>query len=154
MSEFKLRMKIEIDGIDDTLDYLDNVKRRMRDFRPIWPALNQSLKQYMIGNFTAQGLPSGGWKPLDAEYGAWKTRNFPGAPMLVQSGKLFSTIAKGPKLDGNRQSARFMFDGRVARFHQYGTTKMPARPLLFAPDVWVNEVTDEMADWVVEGGVE
>jgi len=154
MSEFKLRIKIDIDNDKDTKDYLENVRKRMRDYRSVWPKLQQSLKAYMIDNFTAQGLPSGGWKPLDTEYGAWKASRFPGAPMLVQDGSLFKKIAEGPKLDGGQRVAHFRFTGKIARFHQYGTTKMPARTILFAPEVWVNEVADSIADWVVEGGIE
>jgi phage gpG-like protein len=149
--EFDVHVVVEIDGIDETLEYLEDVRKRMRDLRPIWPGLQQSLKRYSIANFTAQGLPSGGWRPLDAEYASWKSGRFPGAPILVQTGKLFRQVLEGPKLDGARDNASFSFEGRIAKFHQYGTTKMPARPVLFAPEVWVDEAVDTMADYIVGG---
>lgn len=152
-SELNVAVKIDIDGVEDTLEYLDDVRRRMRDLRPVWPGLQSSLKKYSIANFTAQGLPSGGWRPLDAEYASWKSSRFPGAPLLVQTGKLFRQVLDGPKMDGGRSNASFSFGGKIAKFHQYGTTKMPARPILFAPEVWVEEVKDSIADYIV-GGIE
>jgi len=150
--ELNVDIKVELND-DGTKDYLDDVKKRMRDLSPVWPKVHQSLKAYMIENFTAQGLPAGGWKPLDAEYASWKTRTFPGAPMLVQTGSLFQRIARGPKLDGGARTASFTFTGKITRFHQYGTEKMPARPILFAPERWVQEVADAIGDYIVEGNV-
>lgn len=149
--EINVRVEVDVDGLDQTSEYLNDVKSRMKDLRPVWPKLHESLKSYMIGNFTAQGLPSGGWKPLDAEYASWKAKNFPGAPMLVQSGGLFRQVMKGPKLEGMMRGARFQFTGKVARFHQYGTTEMPARPILFAPEKWVDEAAEEVGNYIVEG---
>lgn len=151
ISELNVNVRIDIDGADDASEYLDDVRRRMKDLRPVWPRLQASLKAYTIGNFTAQGLPSGGWKPLDAEYASWKATRFPGAPMLVQTGQLFRKVSEGPKLDGGARTAHFSFTGKIARFHQYGTTKMPARPILFAPDVWVDEVQEQIGDYIIGG---
>lgn len=151
MSEFKIKIKIDIEGIDDTVDYLDGVKKRMKDYRPVWPSVNKSLKTYMIENFTAQGLPSGGWKPLAPEYASWKQTRFPGSPLLVQNGNLFQKVASGPKLDGGHRVAHFSFTGKIARFHQYGTSKMPARPILFTPEIWADEVQDAISNYIMDG---
>lgn len=151
MAELKVIVDLDVDGDKETSDYLKDVRSRMRDFRPVWPKLQASLKSYIVGNFTAQGLPSGGWKPLDAEYASWKATRFPGAPMLVQTGSLFKKVSEGPKLDGGARTAHFSFTGKIAKFHQYGTTKMPARPILFAPEVWVNEVQEEIGDYIIGG---
>lgn len=150
-SELNVRVDIDVQNADDTKEYLEDVRRRMRDLRPVWPQLQDSLKKYNIANFTAQGLPSGGWKPLDAEYASWKAARFPGAPMMVQTGQLFRKVSDGPKLDGGARSATFSINGRIAKFHQYGTTKMPARTIFFAPDVWVDEARDKIADYIIGG---
>ena len=151
-SEFKIRIDIDFDD-GGAQDYLEDVKDRMKNLRPIWPKLNASLKDYMIENFTAQGLPQGGWKPLDAEYASWKSKKYPGAPMLVQSGSLFQRIQRGPKLDGGARQASFTFTGRITKFHQYGTERMPARPILFAPDRWIDEAASAVGEYIVEGVV-
>jgi len=150
-AEFDVKIKVDIDGDDDANEYLKDVRKRMRDLRPVWPKLHESLRGYMISNFTAQGLPSGGWKPLDAEYASWKATNFPGAPLLVQSGELFRQVSKGPKLDGGARGATFKFSGKIARFHQYGTERMPARPILFAPQRWIDDAAKTVVDYIVEG---
>jgi len=154
MGELDVNLKIKIVGLDEVKDNLQNIKKRMKDLRPVWPRANQSLKKYMIENFTAQGLPSGGWKPLDPQYGSWKIANFPGAPMLVRTGGLFSKILQGPDVDGNMGSASFSFSGDIAKFHQYGTTKMPARKILFSPEVWEKEVADMIEEYVIDGVIE
>lgn len=153
MSELDVRITIKIDGLDEMKDNLENIDKRMKDLRPVWQKANASLKSYLISNFTAQGLPSGGWKPLDPEYGSWKVANYPGAPMLVKTGGLFSRIAQGPDLDGGRRGATFSFGGEIAKFHQYGTTKMPARKIIFAPEIWVEEVAGMISEYIVEGKI-
>jgi hypothetical protein len=113
--------------------------------------VNASLKKYLIENFTAQGLPSGGWKPLDAEYGSWKSAHFPGAPILVQSGALFAKVVKGPDLDGGKRGATFSFGGEIAKFHQYGTTKMAKREIIFSPELWEKDVAKMVEDYIIDG---
>lgn len=154
MGELDIEIKIEIENLDEVKNDLQNIKKRMKDLRPIWPKANQSLKKYMIENFTAQGLPSGGWRPLDAQYGSWKAANFPGAPLLVRTGGLFSQIMRGPDLDGNLKSASFAFSGEIAKFHQYGTTKMPARKILFSPEIWEKEVSEMIQDYIIDGKID
>lgn len=153
MSELDVRIKIKIYGLDEIKDNLKNIDKRMKDLRPVWPKANNSLKGYLVANFTAQGLPSGGWAPLDAEYGSWKIRNFPGMPMLVKEGGLFSRIAQGPDLDGNKRNATFSFGGQIAKFHQYGTTHMPARQIIFTPERWVKDVAEMITEYIVEGKI-
>jgi len=153
MSELDVKIRIKIKNLEDVEDNLKNIKKRMKDLRPVWPRANESLKVYMIENFTAQGLPSGGWSPLDVKYGAWKIKNYPGAPILVKSGGLFAKILQGPDLDGKATSARFSFAGEIAKFHQYGTTKMPARKIIFSPEVWEKEVAGMIEEYVIDGKV-
>jgi phage gpG-like protein len=150
-AELACNIKLRITGLKGMSHDLKMIKRRMKDLRPVWPKANASLKAYMIANFTSQGLPSGGWAPLDAEYGSWKIRNYPGSPMLVKEGGLFSKIAQGPDVDGNLRSATFSFAGEIPKFHQYGTTKMPARPIIFASEEWTEDVAQMIADYIVDG---
>lgn len=150
----ELNVVISIDvNADDTRDYLEDVRRRMKDLSPVWPKLQLQLKNYMISNFTSQGLPVGGWKPLDAEYASLKMQKYPGAPTLVRRGGLFSQILKGPALESGPSDARFLFDGKVAAFHQYGTTKMAARPILFAPEEFIEDAGEMVIDYILTGNV-
>ena len=151
MSELDVVIKLKAVGLDDMKDDLKNIRKRMDDLRPVWPKVNASLKKYLIENFTAQGLPSGGWKPLEAEYGSWKSARFPGAPLLVQSGALFAKVVKGPDLDGGKRGATFSFGGEIAKFHQYGTTKMAKREIIFSPELWEKDVAKMVEDYIIDG---
>lgn len=149
-TELNVRIRIDADT-KDASDYLKAVTKRMKNLRPVWPKVQQQLKVYMISNFTSQGLPVGGWKPLDAEYASLKMQKFPGAPMLVRQGGLFSQVLKGPAMQGGRSNAEFSFDGKVAAFHQYGTTKMAARPILFAPEEFIEDTGETIIEYIHEG---
>lgn len=131
------RIRITVDFDDDSYkDTLDGMQKRARNFKPVMEDIRDELRLTWTKNFTANGLAVGGWKPLDAEYGAWKAVHFPGAPPLIQTGHLFQAIAslRGNMVEINRDGARFNLpDVRHAKFHQYGTTKMPKRELMFEP---------------------
>jgi phage gpG-like protein len=73
---------------DRALKYLDGMAARSRDFSSVFRWAREELKKANAANFAANGLPVGGWSPLKPRYAAWKARNFPGAPMMVQNGKL------------------------------------------------------------------
>jgi len=151
VSELQVKMKVKTEGLGEMKDELDAIGDRMDDLRPVWPRANASLKKYLIENFTAQGLPVGGWKPLSAEYGSWKSSRFPGAPLLVQTGALFEKVAGGPEIDGGKRSASFAFSGDIAKFHQYGTTKMPKREIIFSPELWEQEVAEMVQNYIIDG---
>jgi phage gpG-like protein len=48
-------------------------------------------------------------------------------------------------------SATFGTDVEYAKFHQYGTTKMPARKIVFEPAGFKRELNEKMVDYVVNG---
>jgi phage gpG-like protein len=132
------RIDVSVDFDDDSYkDKLDGMQRRGRDFSPVMEDIRDELQKAWTANFTANGLAVGGWKPLDAKYGAWKAVHFPGAPPLVQTGHLFQAIAslRGNSVEINRDGARFNLPNiSYAKFHQYGTTKMPKREIMFEPE--------------------
>lgn len=93
---------------------------------------------------------SGKWSPLAPEYAAWKNRNAPGAPILVG----LRPVAKGSRSHPNSQETytvsgkmrdsvldpasmhvepmRLIYSptSNIAGFHQTGTSRMPARPII------------------------
>ena len=131
------RIQVTVDFDDDSYkDKLDGMQRRGRNFKPVMEDIRDELQLAWTANFTANGLAVGGWAPLDAKYGAWKAVHFPGAPPLVQTGHLFQAIAslRGNEVEINRDGARFNLPNiRYAKFHQYGTSKMPKREIIFEP---------------------
>ncbi len=131
------RMELEITAEfnpDDLEDELDDIKNRSRNFTPLFSRIEEDLRWHWAGNFTSNGLPVGGWAPLDPEYAAWKATHFPGSTM-IRSGKLFKSLSEhhGSVNDIGRHEARFGTKIEYAKFHQMGTTKMPKRQLVYEP---------------------
>lgn len=105
--------------------------------------------------FVTQGAhgEAGGWKPLSPEYAAWKAKHFPGAPILVRTGKMKDLLLdKSSAVTVTQQSMIYYPLSDYAGYHQRGTVKMPARKpvnLTMADrkaalnsvfTVWVNEM--------------
>jgi phage gpG-like protein len=147
-------MDIEINIDIGNLDrQLEKMALRAGTMMPIAPAAQNKLRLANIENFTSNGLPSGGWSPLDAQYGAWKAIRFPGAPPMVRSGKLFSSLASLTNTATKITKDSFEFGTTVsyAKFHQMGTSKMPKRQVVFVPRGFAEWLGSSYAKWVVEG---
>lgn len=86
-----------------------------------WPAM---LLLENRKNWTAEtdykGKP---WKALSPAYSKWKRRNYGSLPMLRVTGKMLEQATIENK--GNRFN---VVTSPVGMYHQFGTTKMPARP--------------------------
>ena len=131
----RMQLKIEAEfNPDDLEDELDDIKNRSRDFTSVFSRIEEDLRKHWAGSFASNGLPVGGWAPLDAKYAAWKATHFPGATM-VRSGKLFKSLSErhGATSDIGRHDARFGTKIEYAKFHQMGTSKMPKRQLVYEP---------------------
>ena len=143
---------------DDREAQQDNREMRYRadNFRPVFRAIRRQLQRDWKQNFLDNGLSSGGWAPLDAEYAAWKSVNFPGAPPMVQSGQLFRSIAdlRGTPNEIGDKEATFGTGVKHAKFHQYGTTKMPKREIVYEPFNFDTEWSRKTAEYIATGDVE
>lgn len=140
-----MRVQIHVDT-SDAENALDSFQEAVKDLRPVFRKAEKDLSDIYTKHFTSNG--SGGWKPLDAEYGAWKSANYPGRPTLVQSGGLFRTIRKFSVRNINKTSASFGTDAKVAKFHQYGTWSMPKREIIFEPPFFAKKLAQDIADHI------
>lgn len=153
MSDVKI--SIRITGIENVRRKFQAMALRSRTYLPIFAWAEIELKKAMVENFTAEGLPSGGWAPLSPQYASWKAIGHPGAPILVRTGRLFRAIASSPGA-GTRigpTSAQFAFAKGIeyAKFHQYGTEKMPKRQIVYEPKGFAREFAHHAGWWVAEG---
>jgi len=90
------------------------------------------------------------WKPLSPAYAAWKSRHFPGRPLLVLRGPMKRSLTSSSSRNAifNRTGGRQLILGtriKYAKFHQYGTSKMAARPTFKVDQGLVNAWAKEMA---------
>lgn len=142
--------ELRYDG-DDFIELIDEQKKRAEDLRPVFRKAEKNLQASWIQNFTTQGSLVGGWKPLDAQYGAWKSKNYPGAPTLVQSGGLFRRLRNLDVRQINKRSATFGIRGEIAKFHQFGTWKMPERRIIFEPPMFARQLAEDAANYIEDG---
>lgn len=143
-----MRVVVHVD-VEDATDLLEDVRERAADLRPVFRKAQKELQDIYVNHFTSRG--SGRWAPLSAEYGSWKSRNFPGRPILVRSGRLFRSIERFTISEINKQSAVFGTDVPEAKFHQYGTWSMPKREIIFEPPLFAKKLASDMSKYITEG---
>ncbi len=69
------------------------------------------------------------WAPLSSKYGERKQRKWPGAPILRADGTMQDTAIIQPWREGFQVKTT-----PYGSYHQFGTSKMPARPWVGIPD--------------------
>lgn len=147
---------IDIDT-SDAENRLKDMEDRAKDLRPVWRYAKKELEVAFTANFLSGGnLVPGGWAPLDRGYAAWKSINYPGARKLVIDGKLFRSVADldDPAVNKiEKRSAQFGTNVEYAAFHQYGTTKMPARQIIFEPIGFQRDISAKIENYVANGVV-
>tara|TARA_Y100000310_G_scaffold318591_1_gene372871 strand:- start:35 stop:550 length:516 start_codon:yes stop_codon:yes gene_type:complete len=141
-----LEIKAEFDP-DELKDEIRGIQKRAKSFIPIFLRIKEDLRQHWAGNFASNGLPVGGWDPLDPEYAAWKSAHFPG-PTMVRTGRLFRSLTRleGNASDLGGREATFGTKIEYAKFHQYGTLKMPKRLLIYEPA----GASQKWAEWAAD----
>lgn len=146
---------VEVIGAREAAFKLQAMIERSDKFQPVFVWAQAFLRAAFAANFAASGLPSGGWAPLDAEYGSWKSVRFPGAPPLVRTGKLFNSLTTtantATSIKGS--SAEFGTTVEYAKFHQRGTSKMPKRQIVFEPPLFAGEMGRRIGRFMVDGKV-
>lgn len=140
-----MRVQIHIEK-DEVENALEEMQKATMDLRPVFRKAEKDLSDIYTKHFSSNG--SGKWKPLDPEYGSWKSVNYPGRPTLVQSGNLFRTIRKFNVREINKTSATFGTDAKVAKFHQYGTWSMPKREIIFEPPFFAKKLAADIAEHI------
>lgn len=143
-----MRVRVEVD-ISEAQEMLEDARERAADLRPVFRRAEKELSAIYTKHFSSNG--GGKWAPLDAEYGAWKSVNFPGRPTLVRSGNLFRSIERFSIRQIKKQSATFGVNAPVAKFHQYGTWSMPKREIIFEPPMFAKKLAKDIAEYIVEG---
>jgi phage gpG-like protein len=140
---------IKVRMIDNDIpDEIEKIKDNLDDFGPVFKEAKEDLQTLWRNNFLQNGLPAGGWKPLDAEYGSWKSINFPGKGPMVRSGKLFRSLTdlRGNPNKIDKKEATFGTNIKYAEFHQSGTRNMPARPVVFVSERSERKWADSAAE--------
>jgi len=131
------------------------MKKRANDMRPVLWRSRQWLRFANEENFRQAGLPSGGWSPLDPQYAAWKKVEAPGTDLMTRTGRLFRSLTslQGPPNNIDIMDATFGTRVEYAKFHQYGTTKMPKRKVVYEPIGFAKKFGEVAAVYVCHGNI-
>ena len=129
------------------------MKKRANDMRPVLWRAKQWLRFANEENFRQAGLPSGGWSPLDPQYSAWKNLREPGAGTMIRTGRLFRSLTSldAPPNKIDIMEATFGTKVEYAKFHQYGTTRMPKRKVVYEPMGFASRFGEVAATYVCHG---
>jgi phage gpG-like protein len=129
---FKLEFKLEPPG-EQPLRRAFVLYKRIDDLTPAWqrmiPALQDYIARRIASGGTLHNLPP--FAPLSPRYARYKAKRYPGAPILVRTGRLFRSLTTNTDdTIADIQPDHLTFGTRVpyALYHQLGTRKMPARP--------------------------
>jgi len=108
----------------------------IQDFTEAYELLYLDFLEIEQKNFAAQGTPAP-WAALSPNYAKWKAKHAPGRPLLVLRGDMRAALtsrtgASGQikEINGRARSARFGTSIKIATYHQYGTRRMPRRPVV------------------------
>lgn len=135
-----ISVDFDTSGLDRFFDQLETQSTDITG-TPIGDGFAAAGDIYMEGTrdrfqLLSQSGGSGTWPPLSPKYAARKLKAIGHNAILVYTGELFWSLTPGEP-----NNIRFPLpDGIVvgtddpkAAFHQYGTEKMPARPILVDP---------------------
>jgi len=87
----------------------------------------------MRSQFESEGAWGGAqWAPLSPAYAAEKARTHPGKSISIRDGTL-RRAASEMRREVTPRTLTMWIDSDVAGYHQDGTDKMPARPLIPDP---------------------
>lgn len=145
-------MTVTVSGDEKAILRFTAMETRFKNMAPVLEWAKKSVIQSWRNNFASNGLLVGGWSPLDPEYFAWKSVRFPGAPTLVRSGQLFRSLGTQNASSAARKDEVVIGTNlRYAKFHQYGTNKMPKRQIIFEPKGFSKELGERALRWIAHG---
>ena len=125
------------------------------DLRPFWPRIVPLFVRWMGEQFETEGAwAAQPWARLSPMYEAWKQRHYPGRGILVVRGGRAPGLrfaAQSPNTTFRPQEAIFRIQGWRSGdgdlldpgWHQEGTDRMPARPII--PDVLPQAASDDVS---------
>jgi hypothetical protein len=133
---------VKVEGDDAYERKLELLRLQLSDLRSFWPLLTPIVGGWMATVFETEGASIGRkWAPLTPSYAREKARRFPGRSILIREGGLRDAASRMSRV-ATARTLTMSIEDPVAAFHQEGTERMPARPLIpvvFPPE-WERDV--------------
>ena len=134
-----LILTIETVGAERFVRGFNRYVEDIQDFTEVFELLYLDFLEIEETQFATGGSRSSGesWAALSPNYARWKAKHAPGRPVLTLSGAMRAALtsrtgASGQIKDirGKEKRATFGVSMQRAYWHQHGTRKMPARPVV------------------------
>jgi phage gpG-like protein len=124
-------VEIAVKGKGELIEAVSGIGEDLGNLKgPFTDLAREVLTPMLAARFVNQGP---GWAPLNPVYAAWKAKAFPGRGILERSGKLRTAFSGGVGWEIVVTNTSLQIDPTRTpywRFHQYGTRRMPARPII------------------------
>lgn len=123
-------LDLDLRGLIENERALKAIAVGLRDLRGLWPRIVPLFIGFERQQFETEGAAGGSpWAPLSAAYAAEKARTHPGRSILIRGGALRGAASR-PSRQVTPTTMTLTIDDEKAPYHQTGTTRMPARPLV------------------------
>jgi hypothetical protein len=143
-------VNVEVTGDAEYEKKLELLRLQLQDLRSFWPMLTPIVGGWMATVFETEGAVLGRkWAPLSPSYAREKARLFPGRSILIREGGLRDAASRMRRVATPR-TLTMSIDDPVAAFHEEGTERMPARPLIPAvlPPEWERDIDLAATEYV------
>jgi phage gpG-like protein len=105
-------------------------KPTQREWTPV--LLDDNLPYQKREQDPTYGTP---WKRLTPAYSAWKQQHFPGQPILRRTGLMLDSAYLTTRGD-----TFLVRSTSYGKYHQFGTSRMAARPWMGVPDISLKHI--------------
>jgi hypothetical protein len=143
-------VRITVVGDDDAERRIMRLALMLNDLRSFWPKVVPLFVGWMRRQFDSEGGFGGApWSPLAFSTVARKAA-LGLRPNILQATGAMKDAASRPSRIATARSLTLMISDPKLGYHQDGTDRMPARPLIFErlPGGARNELEDAAADYV------
>lgn len=122
---------LRTEGVEETERKIRAFELVLSDLRPFWPIVTRLFVGWMSRQFETQGAFAGRpWVPLQPKYAIFKAQHAPGRRILNFTGEMRRAVTS-PKRSVTARTLTLEIDDPKLEYHQEGTSRMPARPVLF-----------------------
>jgi hypothetical protein len=160
-----MSVNVTVTGIPETVAMLDHVETAVADLEPVIAAIHRRFMAIESARFAAEGP---GWAPLAPATVAEKRRKGLSERILEATGRMresfvspdaeghvfavtvtpdLTTVEMGSDYRSDTQSGRWAGTA-LAAFHQEGTDRMPARPVITDIDARAIEWAALLSTWI------
>lgn len=147
-------IRLTISGLKKILSTLQTLKLRVLNLKPAYKQIADNFREVEKVTFANQGGRRK-WTPLSPNYAKWKSKKYPGKPIMVLTGDLKNSLINqgGDHVEiYTRKSLTIGSKVKYGNVHQFGSRKrkIPRRPPIDPRSQDTKEWRDIMLNYLIE----